>query len=158
MAKELVQLELGIDFEREGATAKNLQATLKELQKNFKLKLNIDIANDTGTMDKLVKKVEEVSKAIQKTNEEGGFEKTTEEALKLQDVLDGMKTLKVSQVFDGKMNLQQTKTTLQDIDGVIKQIKSDAKNNVTQINLNIGIGNENGKCINEFSIPITLTN
>ena len=32
------------------------------------------------------------------------------------------------------------------------------KNNVTQINLNIGIGNENGKCINEFSIPITLTN
>ena len=133
MAKELVQLELGIDFEREGATAKNLQATLKELQKNFKLKLNIDIANDTGTMDKLVKKVEEVSKAIQKTNEESGFEKTTEEALKLQDVLDGMKTLKVSQVFDGKMNLQQTKTTLQDIDGVIKQIKSDAKNNVTQI-------------------------
>ena len=133
MAKELVQLELGVDFEREGATAKNLQATLKKLQKNFKLKLNIDIANDTGTMDKLVKKVEEVSKAIQKTNEEGGFEKTTEEALKLQDVLDGMKTLKVSQVFDGKMNLQQTKTTLQDIDGVIKQIKSDAKNNVTQI-------------------------
>lgn len=133
MAKELVQLELGIDFEREGATAKNLQATLKELQKNFKLKLNIDIANDAGTMDKLVKKVEEVSKAIQKTNEEGGFEKTTEEALKLQEVLNGMKTLKVSQVFDGKMNLQQTKTTLQDIDGVIKQIKSDAKNNVTQI-------------------------
>ena len=133
MAKELVQLELGIDFEREGATAKNLQATLKELQKNFKLKLNIDIANDTGTMDKLVKKVEEVSKAIQKTNEEGGFEKTTEEALKLQDVLNSMKTLKVSQVFDGNMNLQQTKTTLQDIDGVIKQIKSDAKNNVTQI-------------------------
>ena len=38
MAKELVQLELGVDFEREGATAKNLQATLKELQKNFKLK------------------------------------------------------------------------------------------------------------------------
>lgn len=133
MAKELVQLELGIDFEREGATAKNLQATLKELQKNFKLKLNIDIANDTGTMDKLVKKVEEVSKAIQKTNEEGGFEKTTEEALKLQEVLNGMKTLKVSQVFDGNMNLQQTKTTLQDIDGVIKQIKSDAKNNITQI-------------------------
>ena len=32
------------------------------------------------------------------------------------------------------------------------------KNNVTQINLNIGIGNENGKCINEFSIPITLSN
>lgn len=133
MAKELVQLELGIDFEREGATAKNLQATLKELQKNFKLKLNIDVANDTGTMDKLVKKVEEVSKAIQKTNEESGFEKTTEEALKLQEVLNGMKALKVSQVFDGKMNLQQTKTTLQDIDGVIKQIKSDAKNNVTQI-------------------------
>ena len=133
MAKELVQLELGIDFEREGATAKNLQATLKELQKNFKLKLNIDIANDTGTMDKLVKKVEEVSKAIQKTNEEDGFGKTTEEALKLQEVLNGMKILKVSQVFDGKMNLQQTKTTLQDIDGVIKQIKSDAKNNVTQI-------------------------
>ena len=133
MAKELVQLELGIDFEREGATAKNLQATLRELQKNFKLKLNIDIANDTGTMDKLVKKVEEVSKAIQKTNEESGFEKTTEEALKLQEVLNGMKTLKVSQVFDGNMNLQQTKTTLQDIDGVIKQIKSDAKNNVTQI-------------------------
>ena len=133
MAKELVQLELGIDFEREGATAKNLQATLKELQKNFKLKLNIDIANDTGTMDKLVKKVEEVSKAIQKTNEEGGFEKTTEEALKLQEVLNGMKTLKVSQVFDGKENLQQTKVTLKDIDGVIKQIKSDAKGNVTQI-------------------------
>lgn len=133
MAKELVQLELGVDFEREGATAKNLQATLEELQKNFKLKLNIDIANDTGTMDKLVKKVEEVSKAIQKTNEEGGFEKTTEEALKLQEVLNGMKTLKVSQVFDGNMNLQQTKTTLQDIDGVIKQIKSDAKNNITQI-------------------------
>ena len=133
MAKELVQLELGVDFEREGATAKNLQATLRELQKNFKLKLNIDIANDTGTMDKLVTKVEEVSKAIQKTNEESGFEKTTEEALKLQEVLNGMKTLKVSQVFDGNMNLQQTKTTLQDIDGVIKQIKSDAKNNVTQI-------------------------
>lgn len=133
MAKELVQLELGIDFEREGATAKNLQATLKELQKNFKLKLNIDIANDTGTMDKLVKKVEEVSKAIQKTNEDGGFEKTTEEALKLQDVLEGMKTLKVTQVFDGKENLQQTKVTLKDIDGVIKQIKSDAKGNVTQI-------------------------
>lgn len=133
MAKELVQLELGIDFEREGVTAKNLQATLKELQKNFKLKLNIDIANDTGTMDKLVKKVEEVSKAIQKTNEEGGFEKTTEEALKLQDVLEGMKTLKVTQVFDGKENLQQTKVTLKDIDGVIKQIKSDAKGNVTQI-------------------------
>ena len=46
MAKELVQLELGIDFEREGATAKNLQATLKELQKNFKLKLNIDSSLD----------------------------------------------------------------------------------------------------------------
>ena len=45
LAKELVQLELGIDFEREGATAKNLQATLKELQKNSRIFFTMMLRN-----------------------------------------------------------------------------------------------------------------